>query len=96
MPLHEIERAQLELVQGISPDASVVQTIAEALGLGMDAEELQGLIGRQIVEADRHVDRFYALFRNVRRAGVGCGFVAGVTFAAAVQAVEDAGRDRPT
>lgn len=85
--MHPIERAQLELVSSWPVGATVSEAIA--LSLGIDEPELEELIGRQLMDADKHVPEFAREMRSTRRAAVGCGLIAGVTFA--VAALRDAG-----
>lgn len=79
-PIDPIEVEQAKLYDEIPEDATVLQAVAIALGLDA-GDSAQRLIVRQLVEADRHVDRFARQMKNTRRAAVGVGFTAGVTFA---------------
>jgi hypothetical protein len=86
MPLDPIELEQLRLYEELGADASVAEMVGHALGL----EDAETLVVRQLVSADANVDQYVAQLRSVRRAAVGCGFVAGVTFAESVRRAQGA------
>jgi hypothetical protein len=85
VPLHPIELEQMRLNEEIPSEATVLETVAQVLGLDQDDEATLELVVRQLVEADRQSSNMLAAAGSVRRAAAGCGFIAGVTFAESVR-----------